>query len=146
MGITPEQLPHVFDLFQQPAAPEAVDKNRPVAGVRVLDDHHVAGSTSVELDGHEVRVAPTGQAALEMVPGFRPRWCRLDIGLKGMDGFETAQRLRELTEGRELCLVAVAGYGDEKPKRAPWRPAATIPWSSRWLTMPSMRCRSRLLA
>ena len=40
----------------------------------------------------------------------------MDIGLKGMDGFETAQRLRQLPGGRDLCLVAVTGYGDEKTR------------------------------
>jgi DNA-binding response OmpR family regulator len=40
----------------------------------------------------------------------------LDIGLKGMDGFETAKRLRELPGGRDLYLLAVTGYGDEATK------------------------------
>jgi len=105
----------------RPATPWAGDKSHPIAGVRVLvvdDDYDVAGSTAVvlELDGHEVWVAHTGQAALEMLPAFRPQMILLDIGLKGMDGFETAKRLRELPEGRDLCLVAVTGYGDEKTR------------------------------
>jgi len=105
----------------QPAAAEEKNSHSPATGMRVLvvdDDYHVANSTAVvlEMDGYEVRVAATGQAALEMVPDFRPRIVLLDIGLKGMDGFETAQRLRQLPEGRDLCLVAVTGYGDEKTR------------------------------
>ena len=61
----------------QPALPDA-EKSRPAGGLRVLivdDDYHVADSTAVvlELDGHEVRIAHSGQAALEMIPGFRPQ-------------------------------------------------------------------------
>ena len=61
----------------QPALPDA-EKSRPAGGLRVLivdDDYHVADSTAVvlELDGHEVRIAHSGQAALEIIPGFRPQ-------------------------------------------------------------------------
>jgi CheY-like chemotaxis protein len=105
----------------QPAAAEEKSSHSPATGMRVLvvdDDYHVANSTAVVLamDGYEVRVVSTGQATLEMVPGFHPQVVLLDIGLKGMDGFETAQRLRQLPEGRDLCLVAVTGYGDEKTR------------------------------
>jgi len=98
-----------------PPAPEAV--SRPAAGVRVLvvdDDHAVADSTAVLLgmEGHEAHIAESGQAALEQVPEFRPQVVLLDIGLKGMDGLETAQQLRQLPEGRDLLLVALTGYAD----------------------------------
>jgi CheY-like chemotaxis protein len=33
-----------------------------------------------------------------------------------MDGFETAKRLRQLPEGRDLLLMAVTGYGDEETR------------------------------
>ena len=176
VGITPELLPRVFDLFQQderkldrtqgglgigltlvqylawmhggrvkaysagpgqgstftvwlpakamtalPLKPEAENLSRPVTGMRVLvveDDHAVADSTAVllEMEGHEARIAESGQAALEQIPEFRPQVVLLDIGLKGMDGFETAQRLRQLPEGRDLCLVAMTGYADSATK------------------------------
>lgn len=103
----------------------AVDNPRinghPSPGIRVLvvdDDPAVADSTAVllELEGYEVRIAASGFAALEQVPAFRPQVVLLDIGLEGLDGFETARRLRQLPEGRQLCLLAVTGYGDEETK------------------------------
>lgn len=99
------------------------EKKSCASGMRVLvvdDDLAVADSTAVllELDGHEVRLAHSGHAALELVPLFRPQVVLLDIGLEGMDGFETAKRLRQLPEGRSLCLMAVTGYGDEETKTA----------------------------
>lgn len=105
----------------RPPAPAAGSDGNPIAGVRVLvvdDDHAVADSTAVllEMEGYQARIADSGKAALEIIPGFRPQVVLLDIGLEGMDGFETAQRLRKLPEGRDLCLVAVTGYGDKQTR------------------------------
>lgn len=93
----------------------------PVAEINILvvdDDAAVAESMSVLLDmvGYRVRVAHTGLEALETIPGFMPQVVLLDIGLKGMDGFETAKRLRALPEGRDIFLVALTGYADAKTK------------------------------
>lgn len=90
-------------------------------GVRVLvvdDDLAVADSTAVllELDGHDVRVAHDGESALLQAVDFKPGVVLLDIGLAGMDGFETAARLRLLPEGRDVRLLAVTGYGDESTR------------------------------
>ncbi len=84
----------------------------------VEDNFDVAGSMAavLELEGHEVRAAYHGQVALEMVTAFQPQVVLLDIGLKGMDGFEIARRLRALPQGRGLCLVAMTGYGDERTR------------------------------
>ena len=70
----------------------------------------------LDLEGFNVRIASTGKAALELIPDFKPEVVLLDIGLKDMDGFETAKRLRVLPEGRDLYLVALTGYGDAKTK------------------------------
>jgi len=84
----------------------------------VDDDRAVSDSTAMllELEGHTVRVAHSGQSALEQLPAFLPQVVLLDIGMKDMDGFEIVKRLRALPEGRDLCVVAVTGYGDEKTR------------------------------
>lgn len=89
------------------------------ASIRILvvdDDYAIADSMAVLLDqeGFNARIAYTGQEALELIPEFKPQVVLLDIGLKGMDGFETAKRLRALPEGRDLYLVALTGYSDAK--------------------------------
>jgi PAS domain S-box-containing protein len=104
-----------------PAALKIVDNISLASGARVLvvdDDFAVADSMAklLKMTGYAVRVANTGQAALEQIPLFRPQVVLLDIGLKGMDGFETAIRLRELPEGRDIYVIAVTGYADEKTK------------------------------
>lgn len=40
----------------------------------------------------------------------------LDIGLPGLNGYELAQRLRQLP-GYESLLVALTGYGQEEDRR-----------------------------
>lgn len=41
----------------------------------------------------------------------------LDIGMPGMDGCETARRLRSTRWGRDVTLVAVTGWGQEGDRR-----------------------------
>lgn len=122
----------------------------PVAArTRVLvvdDDPAIAASTAVwlEIEGHEVRVAPDGSAALEEALGFRPDVVLLDIGLAGMDGYETAQRLRELPGGRDMRLVAVTGYGHaeaiERAKAAGFDHHVVKPFDPRKLSALVSRC------
>jgi PAS domain S-box-containing protein len=106
----------------EPAAPvrQAEPAPSPAAagpGLRVLvvdDDPAVAESTAVllQLDAHEVATAASGPEALALAATFHPQVALLDIGLKGMDGYELASRLRRQTPGHEgLLLVAVSGYG-----------------------------------
>jgi two-component system CheB/CheR fusion protein len=53
----------------------------------------------------------TAADALERAAAFRPDVVLLDIGLPGMDGYEVAQKIRELPGLRDIRLVAVTGYG-----------------------------------
>src|SRR3569833_3595562 len=80
----------------------------------VIDDNKDAAesmSMLFELWGHEVLRAYDGRAALEAAAKYRPDAVFLDIGLPGMDGYEVAERLRELHESAKTVLVAITGYG-----------------------------------
>ena len=110
-------------LADTPAADPAVLDARPAAArCRVLvvdDDPAVADSMSVllQFEGHEVRAAASGEAALALVRDFRPRVVLLDIGLQGMDGYQVAHQLRaQQAADEKLCLVAVTGYGHEEAR------------------------------
>jgi PAS domain S-box-containing protein len=100
---------------------EAPPVNLAAAHCRVLvvdDDAAVADSMSMllQINDHDVRVAASGKAALEIARSFRPQVVLLDIGLQGMDGYEVARQLRAEQE-EEICLIAVTGYGDEEARR-----------------------------
>jgi PAS domain S-box-containing protein len=111
-------------LCEPPAAhPDEIPAPRPARlSVRVLvvdDDPAVADSTALllELNGYRVRIAYSGEDAIEQARGFLPQIVLFDIGMRGIDGYETAVRMRELPGGRTMHLVAVTGYGDEQTQQ-----------------------------
>jgi PAS domain S-box-containing protein len=88
--------------------------------ILVVDDNRdVADSLVMLLEclGAEVRVAYDGPSAVEAVSEFAPEIALVDIGMPGMDGYETARRIRERPQGRELVLIALTGWGQEEDRR-----------------------------
>ena len=88
--------------------------------VLVVDDNvDSARGTALILSrqGHEVRLAYDGPAAVVAAQEYRPEFVLLDIGLPGMDGYEVARRLRQDENLRGLTLIAVSGYGQESDRR-----------------------------
>ena len=58
-------------------------------------------------DGHDVIHAPDGNAALEEAARRRPDLVLMDLGLPGMDGYQTARRLRQLPGTTGLPIAAL---------------------------------------
>jgi CheY-like chemotaxis protein len=93
----------------------------PLAGLRVLvvDDNVDAALTLsmiLEASGHTTRVAHDGIAALAVAREFLPQVAFLDIGMPGLNGYETASAMRR-TEGLEnTALVALTGWGTESDR------------------------------
>ncbi len=88
--------------------------------IMVIDDNKDAAesmSMLFELWGHDVICAYDGRTALETAAKYRPHAVFLDIGLPGMDGYEIAERLRELPESTRTVLVAITGYGQDEDRR-----------------------------
>jgi CheY-like chemotaxis protein len=54
----------------------------------------------------------------------------LDLGMPGMDGFETARHLRRLRELDGTLLVAMTGYGQESARQRASQVDSTSIWSS----------------
>ena len=54
----------------------------------------------LRLEGHEVRVALDGAAALDLAERFEPSAALLDIGLPGLNGYNLARELRSRQHGR----------------------------------------------
>jgi CheY-like chemotaxis protein len=92
------------------------------SGLRLLvvdDNQDAADSLAMllRLQGHEVRVAYSGVAALEMTKTYRPDVVFLDIGMPGMDGYEVARRLRQQPGLEEVVLAALTGWGQQEDRR-----------------------------
>jgi CheY-like chemotaxis protein len=90
------------------------DAKAPPCRVLVVDDNEDAANSLgliLELGGHETACVYSAMDALQRAAAFRPDVVLLDIGLPGMDGYEVAQKMRELPGLRDIRLIAVTGYG-----------------------------------
>lgn len=171
VGIPPESLPHVFELFMQgdsgrgvgglgiglaltcklvqlhggtiearsqgrdkgsefvvrlplqPSVPETASPakapengaHRPIRALVIDDDLDVANSLGILLStlGAEIRVAYDGLSGMDAIRDFAPEVVFIDLGMPGMDGCETARRIRATEIGRKLRLVALTGWGQD---------------------------------
>jgi CheY-like chemotaxis protein len=89
--------------------------------VLVVEDNADARETLrrlLEFQGHEVRVAVDGEAALQALRAEPVEVALIDIGLPGMDGYELARRIRaEIDREAKMVLAAVTGYGLPEDRR-----------------------------
>jgi CheY-like chemotaxis protein len=99
----------------------AAHAEQPIAAalkILVVDDNaEVAQGMAALLEhlGQQVAVALSGVEAIAIAPRFSPRLVLIDFGMAGMDGFETAQRLRTLEpDPQRMRLVGVSGYSDAR--------------------------------
>jgi CheY-like chemotaxis protein len=86
----------------------------------LIADDNVDSSDSlamlVELSGHNVRVAHGGRAAIALAQAFRPDLVILDIGMPDLTGYELAAALRRECWGKQIMLVALTGWGQERDR------------------------------
>ena len=93
-----------------------------VGGTRILvvDDNVDAATTLsmiLEACGYTTQVAHGGIEALAAAQAFRPQVAFLDIGMPGMDGYETARAMRGLEGLEDVTLVALTGWGADSDRR-----------------------------
>lgn len=96
------------------------DSGGPPHRVLLVDDNIDAVETLamlLQIWGHQVDVAHSGEDALQMARRNAPDLVLLDIGLPGMDGYDLARQLRELPNVGNPLLVALTGYGQEDDRR-----------------------------
>lgn len=79
----------------------------------VDDDPAVADGFALLLEsmGQEVRVVHDGLAAVEATTRFDPEIVFIDLSMPGLDGYETARRIRSLPACETRRLVALTGFG-----------------------------------
>jgi len=71
----------------------------------------------MESFGAEVRVAYDGASGIETAAEFRPDIAFIDIRMPGIDGHETARRLRARLGKNAPTLIALTGLGQEKDRK-----------------------------
>ena len=100
------------------ATERRADEQRLERRILVIDDNQDAANATamlIEEMGGEARVAYDGESALEMLQEYQPEVILLDIGMRGLDGYETCQRIRRVL-GNRVLLVALTGFGQEQDK------------------------------
>ena len=90
--------------------------NKPLSVLVVDDNRDAADSLAVYLKarGCHVRVAYDGAAALRMAAAEPPDCAVLDLGMPKMDGFDLARQFRAGPATRDVPLVTLTGYVDER--------------------------------
>jgi CheY-like chemotaxis protein len=113
-------------VMASPAAAQPVRRSgtepSATAGRRILvvDDNQDAAFTiamMLRLMGSETHTAHDGLTAVEMAETFRPDLILLDIGMPKLNGYDAARRIRQQSWGKEIRLVALTGWGQERDKR-----------------------------
>jgi CheY-like chemotaxis protein len=116
------RLPMVVESTSSQKCSGEPDKPAPNSGMRILvvDDNRDAAATlamMLRISGNEVRSAHDGGEAVRAADEFRPQVVLLDIGLPIMNGYEVALAIRKEPWGKNVILIAVTGWGQEKDKR-----------------------------
>ncbi len=113
-----EPCPELSGVFTALPAPAPADLGRPTR-VLVVDDNIDASRTLaslLKLDGYSVRSAHDGCSGIEQADTFRPDVILLDIGMPGMDGYETAKRIRSQRTEPRPTIIAVTGWGSDQDR------------------------------
>lgn len=97
-------------------ADETGAASRQVAPLRILlidDNHDSADSLGMllELKGHEVRIAYSGEQAIQIAPDFAPHLGVIDIAMPIMDGYATIAALRAMPALAGTMYAAMTGFG-----------------------------------
>jgi signal transduction histidine kinase len=99
----------------------AIDPPSKIFGrILVVDDNRDSAQTLaklLELDGSTTLCAFDGSEALMVGEKFCPDVVLLDIGLPGINGYDTARMIRDQPWGREVVLIALTGWGKEEDRR-----------------------------
>lgn len=101
------------------AAAESKSNQSKNRRILVVDDNADAAQmlqVLLSMEGHEVRMAFDAESGIELAEEFQPDVCLLDIGLPEMDGYEAAQKLRQLLLPGAL-LISISGWGQEEDRR-----------------------------
>jgi PAS domain S-box-containing protein len=93
-------------------------RRRHILAVDDNEDALDAIAEALRVDGHYVETATSGQDALQKAAAGGAEAVLLDIGMPGMDGYETARRMRGEPWGRGLLIIAMTGWGQEKDRQA----------------------------
>jgi signal transduction histidine kinase/ActR/RegA family two-component response regulator len=89
------------------------------ARILIADDNVDAADSLgmlLELAGHDVKVAHSGNAALASGESYRPDVVILDIGMPDLSGYDVARAARHKAWGKSAYFIALTGWGQAADK------------------------------
>jgi CheY-like chemotaxis protein len=87
----------------------------PPRRILLIDDNDDARELlgmALELKGHSIAMADGGISGLARARQFRPEFVFLDLGMPGMNGYDTAIALRRIAGLELVPVVALSGWND----------------------------------
>lgn len=118
------KLPTLTDAQDTAVLTQAATWEPPKASTRRIliadDNQDLLASTArmLRLLGHEVFTASDGVEAVEAAERYYPDVILMDIGMPRLDGLDATRRIRQTGWGKEIAVVALTGWGQEKDRRA----------------------------
>jgi PAS domain S-box-containing protein len=88
--------------------------------ILVIDDNRDAADSLallLRMLGANVQAVYSGRDGLEAVRQSHPAVVLLDIGMPEMDGYEVARCIRRESDGHQITLIALSGWGQEEDRR-----------------------------
>jgi CheY-like chemotaxis protein len=82
--------------------------------ILVIDDNQDAADTLsmiLKLKGNQVEPRYNGSEGIATADSFLPDVVLLDIGMPGLDGYQTCQLIRDADWGKSMSIFALTGYG-----------------------------------
>jgi PAS domain S-box-containing protein len=104
----------------KPARLKKTIRQKPASGKHILlidDDQSVLKSMEMLLHayGFRVSLAADGETGVDQALALRPDIALVDLGLPGLNGQETAARIRKAL-GKNIFLIALSGYAQKQNK------------------------------
>lgn len=88
--------------------------------ILVVDDNRDAADSLAKLIqalGYEAKPVYSGEEAIRETAEFLPDMALIDIGMPGLDGYQTVEHIRQKRGDVHLILVAVTGWTRDEDKR-----------------------------
>jgi len=88
--------------------------------VLVVDDNQDAADSLaalLEIDGFDAHAVYNGEAAIMATAQSQPDIIILDLGMPGMDGYETARAIRQRAGADRILMLALTGWGQNDARR-----------------------------
>lgn len=88
--------------------------------ILVIDDNADAAmilGMLLKRKGYEAYTRTSGQAGIEAAEELQPAAILLDLGMPGLDGYETCRLIRQHSWGRALVIIALTGYGQAEDRQ-----------------------------